>query len=160
MSEPQQKAGHYQHVFVAVDLAVDNQRVMDRAMALRDEQTRVSLVHVIEPAYFYYGLAPGYQIGMPSSVIEADEDQEAAMIRRAQGQFDQLGEVWNVAAENRHLERGHAANKILTLAERLDVDLIVVGSHGRHGLQLLLGSTASAVLHRANTDVLAVRVYD
>jgi len=34
----------------------------------------------------------------------------------------------------------------------------VVGSHGRHGLALLLGSTANGVLHGASCDVLAVRV--
>ena len=37
-------------------------------------------------------------------------------------------------------------------------DLIVVGSHGRHGLALLLGSTANDVLHGAPCDVLAVRL--
>jgi universal stress protein A len=35
---------------------------------------------------------------------------------------------------------------------------VVVGSHGRHGLALLLGSTANGVLHGSPTDVLAVRV--
>lgn len=34
--------------------------------------------------------------------------------------------------------------------------MIVVGSHGRHGLALLLGSTANDVLHGAPCDVLAV----
>jgi universal stress protein A len=38
------------------------------------------------------------------------------------------------------------------------MDLVVVGSHGRHGLSLLLGSTANGVLHGAGCDVLAVRV--
>jgi universal stress protein A len=40
----------------------------------------------------------------------------------------------------------------------LDVDLIVIGSHGREGIQRLLGSTANAVLHGAPCDVLAVRI--
>jgi universal stress protein A len=44
------------------------------------------------------------------------------------------------------------------IAKERGVDLIVVGSHGRHGLQLLLGSTANGVLHLAECDVLAVRV--
>ena len=38
------------------------------------------------------------------------------------------------------------------------LDLIVIGSHGRHGLALLLGSTANSVLHHARCDVLAVRL--
>ena len=43
-------------------------------------------------------------------------------------------------------------------AQKLNADLIVVGSAGRHGMRLLLGSTANAVLHSAECDVLAVRV--
>ena len=42
--------------------------------------------------------------------------------------------------------------------KRKGADVIVVGSHGRHGLALLLGSTANGVLHGATCDVLAVRV--
>jgi universal stress protein A len=38
------------------------------------------------------------------------------------------------------------------------VDLIVLGSHGRHGLAVLLGSTARSVLNGAGCDVLAVRI--
>ena len=44
------------------------------------------------------------------------------------------------------------------IAEEHAVDLIVIGSHGRHGLQRILGSTASGVLHTATCDVLAVRI--
>jgi universal stress protein A len=34
----------------------------------------------------------------------------------------------------------------------------VIGTHGRHGLGLLLGSTVNAVLHGLDTDALAVRI--
>ncbi|WP_313899138.1 universal stress protein [Leclercia adecarboxylata] len=44
------------------------------------------------------------------------------------------------------------------LAKKQGCDLIVVGSHGRHGLALLLGSTANDILHGAPCDVLAVRL--
>jgi universal stress protein A len=44
------------------------------------------------------------------------------------------------------------------MAVERGADLIVIGSHGRHGLQLLLGSTANGVLHLSECDVLAVRV--
>jgi len=47
---------------------------------------------------------------------------------------------------------------ILGAVQAHHADLIVVGSHGRHGLSLLLGSTANAVLHGAPCDVLAVRI--
>jgi universal stress protein A len=44
------------------------------------------------------------------------------------------------------------------LANQEGADLIIVGSHGRKGFALLLGSTSNSVLHGASCDVLAVRV--
>jgi len=49
-------------------------------------------------------------------------------------------------------------SEIHRLAKDQGLDLIVVGSHGRHGLSLLLGSTSTGVLHGAKCDVLAVRI--
>jgi nucleotide-binding universal stress UspA family protein len=56
--------------------------------------------------------------------------------------------------------RGSTRREILRLAKELDTNLIVIGSHGREGIQRLLGSTANAVLHGAPCDVLAVRIKD
>jgi universal stress protein A len=61
-------------------------------------------------------------------------------------------------ADQRHLAYGQPRQEIHRLAEEQGCDLIVVGSHGRHGLALLLGSTANDVLHGAPCDVLAVRL--
>ena len=41
-----------------------------------------------------------------------------------------------------------------------DIDLIVLGTHGQKGVQLLLGATANSVLHGSSCDVLSVRVFD
>jgi len=43
-------------------------------------------------------------------------------------------------------------------ANQVGADLIVMGSHGKAGIRLLLGSTTQAVLHSAKCDVLAVKV--
>ena len=53
---------------------------------------------------------------------------------------------------------GRPEREVHRIAEESDVDLIVVGSHGRHGLALILGSTSTSILHGAKCDVLAVRV--
>ena len=55
---------------------------------------------------------------------------------------------------------GSPKTEIVRVANENKVDLIIVGSHGRHGLALLLGSTANGVLHHATCDVLAVRLQD
>jgi universal stress protein A len=55
---------------------------------------------------------------------------------------------------------GSPKTEILGLAEEKSTDLIVVGSHGRHGLGVLLGSTATSLLNHARCDILAVRLTD
>lgn len=45
---------------------------------------------------------------------------------------------------------------ILATAEERDVDLIVIGNHGYHGLDRVLGTTAERVLRGAKRDVLIV----
>ncbi len=58
----------------------------------------------------------------------------------------------------RHIVTGHTEYEIHRVASETEADLIIVGSHGRHGLALLLGSTDNGVLHGARCDVLAIRV--
>ena len=48
--------------------------------------------------------------------------------------------------------------KLLDYSSKHEIDLIVLGSHGKHGLNLLLGSTSNSVLHQAPCDVLTVRL--
>ena len=55
------------------------------------------------------------------------------------------------------LESGLIKNEILRVASEYKIDLIVAGSHGKHGLALLLGSTAHAILNSAPCDMLIVR---
>ena len=57
-----------------------------------------------------------------------------------------------------HVLIGQAADEMHFLAQETNCDLILVGSHGRKGFALLLGSTSNSVLHGAQCDVLAVLV--
>lgn len=140
----------YNRILVALDLAAETDDLMVRARSVAAPNAEIAIVHVLEPAYFYYGMEPG--IGMLPDNFEAD------LLRRAQRELAAAADRYGVPERLRFLERGHAATQILRLAEDRATDLIVVGSHGRHGWRLLLGSTANGVLHGAPCDVLAVRV--
>ncbi len=54
-------------------------------------------------------------------------------------------------------EVGTAWQAICTTANRLEVDLIIIGSHGYSGLDHLMGTTAGKVVNHANQSVLVVR---
>ena len=51
---------------------------------------------------------------------------------------------------------GDPARAIIAASERLDVDLIVIGSHGYHGWDRLLGTTVSTVANRATRNVFVI----
>ncbi len=58
-----------------------------------------------------------------------------------------------------HFEQGHAGNAIISKAEEISADLIVVGSHGKSNVdRLLLGSVSSFVIEHCSKSVLVVRV--
>lgn len=139
----------YSHILVTVDLTEECRTVAERAASLaKMYNAKLSCIHVIEPL----SLAYGGDIPMDLSTIQ-EQIQDTA-----QSHLSEFSQSMGIASENQHLVFGRPEVEIHTLAEQREVDLIVVGSHGRHGLALLLGSTANGVLHGAICDVLAVRV--
>lgn len=140
----------YRKILVALDLAGETKAVLERARSVAADGAELSAVHVLEPAYFYYGMEPA--IGALPDHFESD------LLKRAEQEMTEKTKPFGIPAKLQFIERGHAATQIQRLAEDRGVDLIVIGSHGRHGWRLLLGSTANAVLHGAKCDVLAVRV--
>ena len=82
------------------------------------------------------------------------------MIAAAKNKLSDLAKKLGVEQDRLWVELGSPKLEITRIAEENQVDLIVVGSHGRHGFALLLGSTANGILHHAKCDVLAVRLQD
>jgi universal stress protein A len=141
----------YRHLLLGVDLSAESRQVVDRAVAMRDTSgAQLSVVHVIEPLSFAYG----GDIPMDFSGIQEE------IHKQAKAHMAALCDPLNIPEANRHLVVGRPETEIHHIAEEVGADLIVVGSHGRHGLSLLMGSTANGVLHGARCDVLAVRVRD
>ncbi len=140
----------YQHILIAVDLTEECHPVVVRALELATSSAaKASLVHIIEPM----AMAFGGHVPMDLSLLQQQQfDQARERLQSFAGRYPQL------VSEQRHLVYGQPRQEIHRLATELDCDLVVVGSHGRHGLALLLGSTANDVLHGAPCDVLAVRL--
>lgn len=139
----------YQHILLAIDLSEDSLCLAQRAAALAEQNdAKLSLVHTIEPINFAYG----GDIPMDLTAIQEQLDEHAHT------KVAEFASQFNIAEQNQHIVVGLPQNEIHRLARELNVDLIVVGTHGRHGLSLLLGSTSNGVLHGAECDILAVRV--
>ncbi len=141
----------YKHILFAVDFSEDTDCLVERTsemMLLND--AKISIVHVLD------------NIPMPDmsygTIIPLDYETEHVLLEQTKAQLNKIGLKLNVPENQRWLIWGSPKEEICALAEQENVDLIIVGSHGRHGLALLLGSTANDVLHHAPCDVLAVRL--
>ena len=139
----------YKRILLAVDLTEESKPVADRAVALaKFFGAELHVIHVIEPL----SLAYGGDIPMDLSSVQ-DQIQE-----QARSHLAEFCASVSVPEHRQYLIFGRPEAEIHRIAEETNVDVVVVGSHGRHGLALLLGSTANGVLHGACCDVLAVRV--
>ncbi len=135
------------------DFSEHGENVATRARDLADKyQAKLSIVHVMDNLLITdaaYG-----------STIPFDLDLTAELMAVAKKRLSKLAEQLNISDDCRFMETGSPKLEIIRVAQENKADLIVVGSHGRHGFALLLGSTANGVLHHALCDVLAVRLYD
>ncbi len=142
----------YQHMLLALDFSPDSEFIGNRALEIaRLTGAKTTLVHVVE--HVPLDLSNDLMLTQPLDV-------DAELLEDARNRLAELAQTLGLDDAERRVELGSTKGEILRLAEECGADLIVVGSHGRHGLALLLGSTANAVLHGAKCDVLAIRVPD
>ncbi len=140
---------YYQKILVGLDLSAESQQVIDHVKALFEgKNTKISLVHVQEPLSFAYGG------DIPMDLSEIQDQLE----NQAHQRLDELKQQLAGLVVDTHVIIGQPANEMHRFARENSIDLIVVGTHGRHGLALIFGSTANGVLHGATCDVLAVRI--
>lgn len=139
----------YSNVLVGLDLTPDSLIILKKAHAIANQNNANLIVtHIIEPLAFAYGG------DIPVNLAEAQD----MMGEQASTRLANLVQETEINVQEKIIAIGDTASELRRLAEEKNVDLILVGSHGRHGLALLFGSTASGVLRGAPCDVLAVRI--
>jgi len=144
---------NYHNVVVAVDLEDDCNEVVQKAMNLGIALEHISLAHVFEPMPAPYASIIPYAPG-----LAATDDLDAQVKTSQTAKLHAVAEKFAVPENQCLLLEGFPAKELKLYAAENDVDLIIIGSHGRHGLGLMLGSTANGVLHGASCDVLAIRI--
>ena len=139
----------YSRVLLAVDLTEECRQVADRARSIAERSNaELHVVHVIEPL----SLAYGSDIPMDLTTVQDSIHEQA------KSHLAEFSASIGIPKDRQYLVFGRTESEIRHVAESSNADVIVVGSHGRHGLSLLLGSTVNGILHGATCDVLAVRV--
>ena len=125
----------------------------DKALAMaeslaRDSGAKIFIVHVEEPPTAYGGGEMYY------GMLEPDLEHLKELLEKVKPKDLQLD-------YEQHMVTGEPADAIARFADEHDIDIIVMGTHGRTGLmRLLMGSVAEAVVRRSKCAVLTVKPPD
>lgn len=144
----------YRHILAAVDTTEEAREVLEAARGLADEhKARLSVCTAVKPLTHVYG---GLDM---MAYTQASVSFEEEAMKQARTQVETEAAKVDVGADDVHVGIGAPVTRIVETAESVGADLIVMGSHGKHGFGLLLGSTANGVLHQAKCDVLTIRIH-
>ena len=143
-------------ILIALDATDEAEEVLEGATALDPRgAAEFRVITVIPP------LMSGVS-GLDGAVFAASwplRDMEESIAQETARNIRERVAGYGISPERGSIGVGRPAIEIMAEAERIGADLIVIGSHGRHGISgLMLGSTANGVLHGAQCDVLTVRI--
>lgn len=143
----------FKHILLPVDGSSTSMMAVVKACGLAQAfKSTVTVIYVIDP-YAFSGVGTDFAYGqaqyLGAATAEANEALKGAT---------QMLEAAGVTVQASIIE-GHAIYRgILETASTVGADLIVLGSHGRRGLEkLVLGSVAAQVLAHAHLPILVVR---
>lgn len=142
----------FRHILVPVDFEPCSQRALEVAVDLAQTfDAKLTLLHAWEvPAYSY---ASSYVSADLWTLMEGAAKKQLA---------ESLAEVRKRMPQARSvLVCGPAGFEIVKAIERENIDLVVIGTHGRQGLsRVFLGSVAEKVVRGSSVPVLTVRAAD
>jgi nucleotide-binding universal stress UspA family protein len=146
----------YKHILVAVDGSDTSNLALQESIKLaKEQQAALRLVHVVDETPTYMTMDTAYALAdFQKAMREAGEKvlaTSAATARQAGAEVDTKFIVLQAVTQR-------ICDAIVEEAKRWPADLIVIGTHGRHGFNhLLLGSVAEGVIRLAASPVLVIR---
>lgn len=145
----------YNTLLVAIDLYGEPEQVLTKAWAIAEEnQAQIHILTAVhDPSYVYASYAK-IDGALKNTTLSAKQKTKIKALEK----IHSLIKPELLSNTSIIVEFGRATDVIIEQAKQLQADLIIIGSHGKHGLRLILGSTAIGVLHQAKCDVLAVRM--
>ena len=143
--------GTIEKIVVAVDFSEHSDRALDVAVEFAKQfGAELHLVHALD---VQIPVMTPYEVAIPTAFIE--EARKAASSKL--DTLVQKAATEGVAATS-HLSEVPAASAIVDLAEKLEANLIAMGTRGHTGLKhVLLGSVAERTLRHARCSVLTVK---
>ncbi len=151
-------------ILVAKDLSKESSNVIRYALELGAKfDAQVHILHVMPTVDTAVLNMVALTMG-PDQLAKLNADNEASLAEQTREQLDEilLGETELLKADLEHppqieVHHGEPVPLILTVADRLDVDMIVLGSHSKGRLHYaFLGSVAEKILRKSHRVVVIV----
>ena len=138
----------YRHILIPIDGSELAEHGVAHGLALaKSLGAKVSVIFVVEP----FSEMTGRFLEVVARYAELRKEQATGALDRAANAAKEAG----VSCETIQVENRHPHQAIIAAAEDKGCDLIVMSSHGRSGLSMLLiGSVTNKVLTQAQTPVL------
>jgi len=148
----------YARILVATDGSATSDLAVEQAARLaKDQKAQLRIVHVVEQSRLAFAAAGPVAIDL-EGVLEALRKFGKDALERARAAASRLGVEAETAIIGEDAVDDRVAVILVAEARRCGADLMVLGTHGRRGLDhLLMGSVAEAVARIAPTHVLLVR---
>ena len=142
---------NYAHILMAIDFTKSGEQILAKALDIAERNNaKLSILHVVE-------YTPSLDYANDPMVINwAVDDNET--LEQAKKSLQKFSKQHNLKNVDLSVEFGRPKQVISQFVKDQQCDLVIIGSHGRHGISLLLGSTASAILHAMPCDILTLKI--
>lgn len=146
-------------ILVPTDFSECSEAACDMASTLaRRLGASIELLHVDEPPAWQGFVIPELVVSMPNEAGTSLHEFVQTRARRALEHLVEKLHSAGVARVGQRIEVGQPEAVIVRIAQETGCDLIVIGTHGRKGLErLMMGSVAERVVRQAMCPVLTVR---
>lgn len=140
----------FTNILVAIDGSEASQRAFDRALDIaKAGNAGLHAGYIVETGLFS-SLPADNTVEIMYNVLKTEGE---AVLSRLKEQASAAGVTLSV-----HLSFGHAGSEVITLADKINADLIVVGSHGKSQTdRLLIGSVSTFVVTHSKVSTMVVR---
>jgi len=130
----------YKTILCAIEATKEGKEVLSKASELSKLcGAKLIVVHVI-----------------PYTILPKDYQKE--LKENATPKIEKISKLFNVSKKNQIIKVGKPYSHICALAEKKKADLIVLGTHSKKGVNILLGSTATGVSNYSKCDVSLVKL--
>jgi len=137
-------ADHVPVAVIGIDSSPESDAALDWVRAVCPDDARIVAVHAWE-----LPLITGYDVVIPIDPAEIEQLAVDGLNERVQREDDPRVEA--------KVCQGHAGRAVVSTADELDADMIVVGHRGTGRMSMMLGSTANYIIHHSDRPVVLIR---